>query len=204
MSTVWDPTTKQAALDAIATEILHCRACRRHKTGLPVPGEGNPDAEILFIGEAPGKEEAKTGRPFVGRSGKLLRRLIRETGFAEDEVFITSPVKYLPKHVTPTRAEINHARIHLQKQLEIINPRIIVLLGRVACEAMMGPEVNYASLRGTAIERDDLLYFVTYHPAAALYSQKLLPVLESQFKLITKELHKKRTRVRKCGNKKKE
>ena len=79
---------KQAALRKIAREIEHCDECKKDKIGMAVPGEGNPDADIVFIGEAPGKTESTTGRPFVGRSGKLLRTLINEVGLKEENIFI--------------------------------------------------------------------------------------------------------------------
>ncbi len=119
---------KQKKLEAIAREIEKCRQCRKGKHGKAVPGEGSPNAKIAFIGEAPGREEAKTGRPFIGRSGKLLRSLIRDAGLREQDVFITSPVKYLPDRGTPSADDIAHGRIHLSKQLDIIDPKFVVLL----------------------------------------------------------------------------
>ncbi|HSX40464.1 MAG TPA: uracil-DNA glycosylase, partial [Candidatus Saccharimonadales bacterium] len=97
---------KQKALDKITSEIENCKICKVGKSGKAVPGEGNPDADIVFLGEAPGKTEALTGRPFVGRSGKLLRSLIKEAGLKEEDIYITSPVKYLPDRGTPTPADI--------------------------------------------------------------------------------------------------
>ena len=98
--------TREEQLLKIAQEIESCIECREGKLGRAVAGEGSAYAEIAFIGEAPGKEEAKVGRPFIGRSGKFLRSMIREIGLEEKEVFITSPVKYLPRRGTPTKADI--------------------------------------------------------------------------------------------------
>ena len=106
---------KQAELDKISHDIEHCVICKEGKSGKAVPGEGNPDADVVFLGEAPGKTEALTGRPFVGRSGKLLRGLIADAGLKDKEVFITSPVKYLPDRGTPTTQDIAHGRFHLLK-----------------------------------------------------------------------------------------
>src|SRR3982751_4987701 len=129
---------KQAALDKIVKEIEACEECLKGKSGRPVPGEGNPDADVVFIGEAPGKNEALVGRPFIGRSGKLLRKFITEVlGLKESDVFITSPVKYLPDSGTPSSQDIAHGKIHMDRQLEIIDPKIIVLLGRVAVEGVL-------------------------------------------------------------------
>jgi uracil-DNA glycosylase family 4 len=173
---------KQKALDAISEEIRHCKICQKDKIGVAVPGEGSADADVVFIGEAPGKQEAETGRPFIGRSGKLLRKLIAEVGLKDDDVYITSPVKYLPVHVTPTPAEIAHGRTHLMKQFAVIQPRFVVLLGRVAAEGVLERKVAVAKEHGSIIEeRDGIRYFLTYHPAAALRFRKNLEPLEADF-----------------------
>jgi uracil-DNA glycosylase family 4 len=119
---------KQKALDRIAQEIEQCLECKIGKSGKAVPGEGDPDADIIFMGEAPGKTEAKMGRPFIGRSGQLLRALIREAGLREEDVYITSPVKYLPDRGTPTPKDIAHAKTHLEKYVGGIKGDMIVEL----------------------------------------------------------------------------
>ncbi len=162
--------TKQQQLDQIASQIENCKICKKDKIGVAVPGEGNPDADIVFIGEAPGKQEAKSGRPFIGRSGQLLRSMIREIGLDDEkDVYITSPVKYLPVRGTPSSEEIAHGRVHLEKQLEIIQPTFVVLLGRVAAEGVLQKKVYVTKERGEVIEeKDGIKYFLTYHPAAVL------------------------------------
>lgn len=177
---------KQRELDKIAEEIRNCKICKEGKSGKAVPGEGNPDADIIFLGEAPGKTEAKTGRPFVGRSGQLLRSLIREAGLKEDKIYITSPVKYLPDRGTPTSADIAHGRIHLIKQLAVIQPKFVVLLGRVAAEGVLNRKVSVVKERGHVIEeKDGVKYFLTYHPAAALrFPTKFKTLLIEDFKKI--------------------
>lgn len=172
---------KQKALDWIAKEIESCAVCKKEKSGRAVPGEGNSDAETVFIGEAPGKTEAKTGRPFVGRSGQLLRSLIRDTGLQEADVYITSPVKYLPDRGTPTGEDIAHGRVHLMKQLDIISPKIIVLLGRVAAEGVLQQKFAVMSKRGAVIKKDGKKYFITIHPAAAIRFQKFKKLIIEDF-----------------------
>lgn len=179
---------KSKALEKIAEEIRCCRTCKRGKIGVAVPGEGNPDADIVFLGEAPGKEEAKCGRPFVGRAGKILRALIADAGLKDADVYITSPVKYLPKYVTPKPADIAHGRKHLQKQLAIIKPKIVVLLGNTACQAMLGEKFAIALVHGTMIERDNLRYLICYHPAAQLHQPRVRPLLIQDFKKLKKML----------------
>ena len=159
---------KERTLKRIAGEIARCRLCRRGGSGKVVAGEGNADARIVFIGEAPGREEAKSGRPFVGRSGKLLRQAIRDAGLVEAEVFITSPVHYLPDRGTPSKAMIHHGREHLFKQLAVICPDVIVLLGNSACVAMLDGKVEITKKHGTVVKKDDRTYFITVHPAYAL------------------------------------
>lgn len=171
--------SKASGLQKIADQITRCRICKKGKIGKPVPGEGNPKAKIVFLGEAPGKEEAKVGRPFVGRSGKLLRSLIREIGLREKDVFITSPVKYLPKYGTPKKSDIAHGRTHLLKQLAIIQPKIIVLLGNVAAEALSGKEIP-------------AIYFKTCHPAAALRFPKYREMLKKDFRKLQRVIRDRR------------
>src|SRR6185369_5584062 len=176
---------KAAQLEQIAEEIKNCKTCKVGKSGMAVPGEGNPDADVVFIGEAPGKKEAIEGRPFIGRSGQLLRSLIREIGFDDEkDVYITSPVKYLPDRGTPTSQDIAHGRIHLMQQFSIIQPKIVMLLGRVAAEGVLERKVAVASEHGEVIEeKDGIKYFLTFHPAAALrFPNKFKPLLREDFK----------------------
>jgi DNA polymerase len=179
---------KQQALDAIAAEIESCAECKRDKIGRAVPGEGYPDADVMFIGEAPGKTEAETGRPFVGRSGKILRSLIEAMGYKDSDVYITSPVKRLPTYTTPNLDDIAHGRTHLDKQIEVIEPKFIVLLGNVACQAVLGEKLPIAKDHGTVIERDGLRYFVSYHPAAGLYAPAVRPEIVADFNKLKKLL----------------
>lgn len=181
---------KQKALDAIAAEIAVCKKCRVKKIGVAVPGEGSPDADVVFLGEAPGKNEAVTGRPFIGRAGKVLRTLIADAGLKDEDVYITSPVKYLPKHVTPTPEEVAHGRKHLMQQLDIIEPKIIVLMGRVACLAMLQRNCEVAKEHGTLVEQDGRTYLIAYHPAAPLYNPKAMALIKSDFRKLKKLVRK--------------
>ena len=173
---------KQAELDKIAREIENCIICQEDKVGKAVPGEGNANAEVVFIGEAPGKKEALTGRPFVGPAGKVLRGLIKGIGLKDEDVFITSPVKYLPEYVTPTPNDISHGKTHLFKQLAVIQPKVVVLMGRVATLAMLDTNVAIAKEHGKIIEQDGIRYLITYHPAAPLYDPRVRKEIEKDFK----------------------
>jgi DNA polymerase len=177
---------KQVALDKIADQIRNCRICKRYKVGMAVPGEGNPDADIVFIGEAPGKQEAATGRPFIGRAGKLLRGLLADIGIRESYVYITSPVKYLPVYVTPKPDDIAHGRLHLFQQLDIIDPKVAVLMGNTAAMAVLQEKFPIAADHGKIIKREGMTYFLSYHPAAPLYSPKLRAVITKDFRKLKK------------------
>lgn len=177
---------KTKALHIIAQEIEKCPLCKKDSQGNAVPGEGDPEAKIVFIGEAPGRTEAETGRPFVGRSGKLLRHLIREVGLTEEGVYITSPVKRLPNRGTPTDAQIAHGRKHLNQQLEVINPEMIVLLGSIAAYAVLEEKFPVLKRHGDIIEKDNRKYFLTLHPAAAIRFQKFKTLLTADFKKLKK------------------
>lgn len=178
---------KKRDLEKIAKEIENCEICKIGKSGKAVAGEGNPNAEIVFIGEAPGKNEAIVGRPFIGRSGKLLRLMITSIGLKEEDVFITSPVKYLPDVGTPSSTDISHGRIHLMKQFGVIQPRIVVLLGRVAAEGVLQAKVLVMKEHGQVIaESNGIKYYLTIHPAAAIRFVKFKKVLEEDFKKLKK------------------
>lgn len=179
---------KLVEMEKIAKEIENCRICKVGKSGKAVVGEGFLDAEIIFIGEAPGKNEALLGRPFIGRSGKLLRFMITSIGLLESEVYITSPVKYLPDRGTPTSLDIKHGRIHLMKQLQIIKPKLVVLLGRVAAEGVLQKKVAVVKEHGKILkqvqnDKQKTNYFLTLHPAAVLrFPSKYKLEFEKDFK----------------------
>lgn len=168
-------------LDKVTKGISMCSICRVGTIGKSVPGEGSANAEVVFVGEAPGKTEAITGRPFVGKSGKLLRKLIAKIGLSENEIFITSVLKYLPKKGIPNISQIKHGRIHLFQQLKIIKPKIVVLLGATACKAIFQRNVSIHKMHGELIEGEGGKFFITFHPAAALRLPKTLPLLEKDF-----------------------
>ena len=161
-----------------------------NKAGKAVPGEGNANANIVFIGEAPGRKEAETGRPFIGRSGKFLRLSIKNIGLEEEDVFITSPVKYMPKYKTPKSEDIAHGRVHLRKQLEAINPKIIVLLGSVACKAALGYPVLIKKEHGRTKKMNGKTYFIMYHPAAIIRFPKFKKSFFDDFEKLKKLIEK--------------
>lgn len=178
---------KQKELEKIAKEVERCKICKKDSIGKAVFGEGNPDSEIMFVGEAPGRKEAETGRPFVGRSGQLLRKLIRSLGLNDlKDVYITSPVKYLPVYGTPKKNDIEHGKKYLIRQIEIIKPKLIILLGNTAAKALLDIPISLLKEHGKVIEQNGQVYFLTLHPAAALRFVKFKKILEEDFDRLLK------------------
>lgn len=156
-------------LSSIAEEIMVCTRCDLHESRRrAVPGEGPGKARIMLVGEAPGKEEDTQGRPFVGRSGKVLNDILAKAGLKREELFITSVVKCRPpKNRTPRSEEMGVCvQAHLRRQIEVISPNIICLLGGVAAKALLGRE-RVSEIRGKIFRRGSEILFPTYHPAAA-------------------------------------
>jgi uracil-DNA glycosylase len=192
---------KEFQLLEIAQAIEECPLCREGKTGRSVPGEGNADAAVVFIGEAPGKEESRVGRPFIGRSGKFLRTQIREIGLKETEVFITSPVKYLPLRGTPTKADIAHGRTHLTQQLSVIDPQVVVLMGNTAAYALLDLEGAVSQEHGKVIRKEGKDYLITFHPAAAMRFPKIRQAFNDDFENLKRLVEKKRLKMASGGRK---
>lgn len=186
------PTNKLSQLRKIHTKILKCKICLAAATGKLVPGEGAANAKVVFVGEAPGKNEVVTGKPFVGRAGKLLDSLLNTITLRREDIFITSAVKYLPQsYITPKPADIEHGRKHLFEQLGIIKPKVIVLMGNVAATAVLGEKFFIAKDHGKLITRNSINYFLSYHPAAPLYSPKLRELILKDFKKLKKIINAK-------------
>ncbi len=156
-------------LEALAEEIRRCKLCPLSQTRRnAVPGEGPSSARCMFIGESPGAEEDMTGRPFVGRSGRLLDSVLASAGLRRESLFITGSVKcHPPRNREPRARELSACKPYLQRQIDIIRPYIIVLLGRVAVKGFMG-DVALEQVRGRVFSRPGGLILPTYHPAAAM------------------------------------
>ena len=155
-----------------------------------VPGEGNVDAEILFVGEAPGAKEDELGRPFVGAAGKLLDQLIESIGLKRQDVFIANLIKHRPPgNRDPLPEEIEAYTPYLDEQLKIIQPKLIVTLGRYSMGYFLGPNLKISAVHGQPKRNaKGQVVIPMYHPAAALYSGNLRPVLFEDFKRVLKVL----------------
>jgi DNA polymerase len=172
--------TKAKRLAAIAEEILAHRPCGFEcceAASNLVPGEGDPDAAIVIVGEAPGANEDKQGRPFVGQAGRQLDALLAEAGLERDEVFITNVVKGRPPgNRDPKADEVAHSWPWLEAQLDVIAPELVVPLGRHALRRF-APDLKIGEVHGTAVEADERPLFPLYHPAAALHNRSLQATL---------------------------
>jgi uracil-DNA glycosylase len=172
---------RRVALEAIGAEVRVCTRCRLHEGRThAVPGEGSPDTEVLFVGEGPGRDEDAQGRPFVGESGKLLTRLIGSLGWGRDEVFITNVVKCRPPgNRDPQPDEIAACAPYLERQLAVLEPALIVTLGRFSLGAFR-PGERIGQAHGTsrpAVGHPEAAAFAMYHPAYAVRDRSNEPIL---------------------------
>ena len=169
-------TDAAAGLKEIAAEVAKCCACGLNETRTNVvPGEGSPDARIVFVGEAPGADEDAQGRPFVGRAGKLLEKIIAAMGFDRSEVFICNILKCRPPgNRDPKPDEIVKCLPFLQRQLELIEPEVIVALGAHAAKTLLNTKSPIGQMRGkfhdyyTSEDAEPIKLMPTYHPAYLL------------------------------------
>ncbi len=159
-------------LEDLRRRIISCQLCRLCESRTnAVPGEGPSDARIMLIGEAPGAEEDRTGRPFVGRAGRLMDKLLSEAGIERSQVFITSVVKCRPpKNRKPKKDEVEICvNTYLRPQMDLINPRVVCLMGNTASEGVIGAK-GVTKIHGQVF---DDLFLVTFHPAAILRNMGL-------------------------------
>ena len=159
-------------LEKIAADIRTCTRCRLHESRThAVPGEGDPHAGVMCVGEAPGRREDETGRPFVGPSGRFLDEMLRLAGVNRDDVFITSVVKCRPPGNRAPRADEVESccGLHLDRQRDAIGPDLLLLLGASAAQGVLGRNVGrLAELVGRVLDRQGQRVLVTYHPAAGM------------------------------------
>lgn len=174
--------TKEEALAEVAKRIAACKKCQYAPDQNPVPGEGNPDAQIMFIGEAPGKKENETGRPFVGAAGKFLAEMLNSIGLEREDIFIANIIKYQPpENRDPLPEEIELQKPFLLKQIAIIKPKLICFLGRHSMSAFLPDIGPISKAHGQLVEKDGQHYLPLYHPAAALYNGGMRQTLLDDF-----------------------
>lgn len=179
-------------LKDLYNECMNCNKCPLHKgRNSVVFGDGNLRADIMFVGEGPGKDEDLQGKPFVGRAGQLLDRLMAEVGLKREEVYIANIVKCRPPgNRVPTDEEAEACLPYLRNQVAIIAPRIIVCLGATAMKYIIDRKARITQIRGNLIERKGVYLIPTFHPAAILRDASKIDLTRQDFKKIVELYYK--------------
>lgn len=186
--------SKAERLESLAKEILACTRCRLHQTRTQsVPGVGNPDADLMFVGEAPGATEDKMGMPFVGQAGNVLTQELEKNGISREEVYITNVVKSRPpENRDPLPDEIEACEPWLHKQIEIIQPKLICGLGRFAVATLLKHPIGIMKLRGTWDKYQNIPLFICIHPSATLHQRQNRPLFDADIVTLAKAYHELR------------
>jgi DNA polymerase len=187
-ASISDPAS---ALRLIREDIGDCTRCRLHKQGRKqiVFGVGNPRAELMFIGEAPGADEDEKGEPFVGRAGQLLTNMIKAMGLSREEVYIANIIKCRPPgNRTPERDECETCSPFLFRQIEVVKPKVIVALGAVAAKTLLAVNASMGELRGRWYDFRNTKLAVTYHPAFLLRDPRQKKETWKDLQMVMKEL----------------
>lgn len=180
--------TARLMLD-LAAEVRVCTLCRLADTRTnAVPGEGNPHASLMFVGEGPGENEDKQGRPFIGAAGQFLNELLGQAGIAREEVFITNIVKCRPPgNRDPLPDEVEACNDYLMAQIALIDPKFVVTLGAPSMRTLIDAKLKITSARCRVFKKSGIFFVPLFHPAAALHNPKLLQTLQNDI-LTLKEL----------------
>jgi len=175
----------------IAKAVVSCKKCRLCKSRKKaVPGEGNLDSRIIFVGEAPGQNEDDQGRPFVGRAGSLLSEMLERIKLKREQVWIGNVVKCRPpENRAPMVDELRNCSPYLESQIRLINPKIIVTLGRFALEHFI-KDAKISNKHGIPLVWKDRIIYPLYHPAAALRNPQVAEILKKEFKKIPEVMEK--------------
>ncbi|MEO9309125.1 MAG: uracil-DNA glycosylase [Nitrososphaera sp.] len=174
-------------LGDIKERVIVCTDCQLCKTRTnAVPGVGNPTAQIMFIGEAPGRTEDLRGEPFVGSAGKKLDAILEKNGILRESVYITNVVKCRPPdNRVPTQEEIYACSKYLEAEINAIKPKIICILGNTASNSILG-QGDITKNHGKIVKKNDRVYFLTFHPAAIIYNQDLYSLMEQDIQTLKK------------------
>ena len=187
-------------LEKVKQNVIKCTKCELAKTRTnSVPGKGNFKSDVIFVGEAPGKNEDKNGEPFIGVAGKKLSAALEGAGISRDKVYITNIVKCRPpKNRVPKTNERETCQDYLKQEIAIIKPKLICILGNTAFNSLLGGS-EIMKFRGKIVQKDNQLYFLTVHPAATIYNQKLIDVLNDDivklFELVKELKNKKKISI---------
>lgn len=187
-------------IQQVIDQVTSCTKCELCKTRTnAVPGKGNFKSDVIFIGEAPGRNEDRNGEPFVGAAGKKLTSALESAGITRESVYITNVVKCRPpNNRVPTKSEKEACQKYLEQEIALIKPQIICVMGNTAYGSILqGTDIT--KNRGKVIKKGPLLYYLTIHPAATIYNQQLIDVLKLDikklFKLITELKNGKKIKI---------
>lgn len=183
---------KEDSLAQLYDEVRTCKKCSLYKFAKnPVPGDGDPESEVMFIGEAPGEKEDQQGLPFVGAAGKFLDEMLSSIGLDRKKVYIANVVKHRPPgNRDPKPEEVEACFPYLLRQIEIIKPKLIVCLGRHSLSRFLPNVGPISSVHGKAFRRAGQYYMALYHPAVGLYNGSMRKTLIDDFKKILVALRK--------------
>lgn len=174
----------------VVKDIMECKRCSLYKKRiLPTVYNGNTKSKIVFIGEAPGKNEDESGTPFCGRAGKILNELLESINLKREDIYVTNIIKCKPpKNRDPKKTEINSCAYFLERELEIIKPEIICPLGRFSSKYILNKyfkkNFEIGEVHGKVFKIDNLRIIPMYHPAFAIYNNKKINILKKDFKKI--------------------
>ena len=180
-------------LNFLGERVIACTKCSLSKSRTnAVRGRGSENSDVIFVGEAPGRNEDLQGKPFVGVAGQILSEALEYAGFAREDVYITNVVKCRPpNNRKPLKEESDACREYLLREFEIIKPKVICVLGNTAYSSLLDGD-SITKNRGKIIKNNNQLYFITVHPAAAIYNPSLRQVLKDDFKSLAQTLDKLR------------
>jgi DNA polymerase len=184
------PEDRIRKLERLNKKISRCQLCKLSDTRIhPVTGEGNFHAKLMLVGEAPGRREDELGRPFVGRAGNILDQMLNRAGISRSDVFITNIVKCRPprNRMPDIEERCTCMKNYLDREISLIKPIIICLMGRTAIWSFLGMK-SVLPHRGKFIEQGNRNYFLTLHPAATIYNNKLRSFLEEDFLLLSRKI----------------
>jgi uracil-DNA glycosylase len=182
--------TEATTLDELENAIKNCQRCALGKTRTKfVFGTGNPHADVMFVGEAPGRDEDLQGKPFVGRAGKLLDKMLVEVGLNREDVFIANVLKSRPpENRDPLPEEIEVCEPYLVMQIKLIKPKIICALGRISAQTLLKTKMTLGEMRGRWFNYHGVKFMVTYHPAAILRNMSNYELAMDDMKKIISEI----------------
>jgi uracil-DNA glycosylase len=185
-------------LTNLSLKIRGCTLCKLSRTRKnAVAGEGSCSAKVMLVGEAPGRQEDLEGKPFVGYSGRILDSALAKAGIKRSDVFITNVVKCRPpNNRRPESNELIACMGHLERQISLVSPKIICILGSTAYRSLLGGKSIVAD-RGKIVKRGGKRYFLTVHPASTIYNRSLRSALENDLSILAREVRKKPKRINK-------